>query len=212
MGRGNDVLNAVCRCHAAHFYGNIPRFRSIIHLGQDVAMNINHLLFDLSRFVNRWPCNQGGGNRRNYRLDAGFGPTAQIISLASAWQNPIARTRAPVVERPQYQCPATQESEGKHSPAVSSPLIGWLPERSLRSKHLQPAKEGSSEASGSPSEGVPFRFLFLQAVAERLSFSPLARRWKPPDPEKAIRTPDSLQGMCTRTPLKARISNNESLL
>ncbi len=39
---GDDVVNAVRRSHPAHFDADLPRFRAVVHLRQDVTVNINH--------------------------------------------------------------------------------------------------------------------------------------------------------------------------
>jgi hypothetical protein len=42
MRRGYDVINAVCNSQAAHLDADVPRFRSVVHLRKNVAVNINH--------------------------------------------------------------------------------------------------------------------------------------------------------------------------
>ncbi len=46
--RGHHVRDPVGRCYTAHGNANIPRFRSVIYLGKNVRMNIDH---DLSEHL-----------------------------------------------------------------------------------------------------------------------------------------------------------------
>jgi hypothetical protein len=49
--RGYHVLNAVFGRHFAHGNGNFPGFRPIVHLGQDVTVNIDHRLDSKQAFL-----------------------------------------------------------------------------------------------------------------------------------------------------------------
>jgi hypothetical protein len=37
------VLNAIGDRHAAHLQGDFPGFGAIVHFGQDMAMNVDHV-------------------------------------------------------------------------------------------------------------------------------------------------------------------------
>jgi hypothetical protein len=41
------MSNAVGRSHAAHFHRNIPGFRTIVDLRQNVAVDVDHSRFDV---------------------------------------------------------------------------------------------------------------------------------------------------------------------
>ena len=42
MRRGDDVLDAVFRGHAAHALCHFPGFGAVIYFGQDVAVDVDH--------------------------------------------------------------------------------------------------------------------------------------------------------------------------
>src|SRR5215472_3938957 len=44
--RGHHVRDAIGRSHAAHGNANIPRLGSVIYLGKNVRMNIDHNLWE----------------------------------------------------------------------------------------------------------------------------------------------------------------------
>jgi hypothetical protein len=57
MRRSYNVFNAIVRRHAAHLQGHIPGLGTVVHLRQNVAMDIDHVDFrgggcgfDLNRF------------------------------------------------------------------------------------------------------------------------------------------------------------------
>jgi hypothetical protein len=43
MRGGDHVLYAILRCDAAHSLGRFPGLRAIVHLRQDVAVNVDHV-------------------------------------------------------------------------------------------------------------------------------------------------------------------------
>ena len=43
--RGDNMLDAVRNRHAAHFLGHVPRLRAVVHLGEDVAVDVDHVGF-----------------------------------------------------------------------------------------------------------------------------------------------------------------------
>jgi hypothetical protein len=45
MWSGDNVLNAIRGCHAAHFFSNVPGFGAVIYFGENVAVNIDHANF-----------------------------------------------------------------------------------------------------------------------------------------------------------------------
>jgi hypothetical protein len=42
MGSGHDVFDAVGHGHEAHFLGHVPGLGPVVHVGKDVAMDVNH--------------------------------------------------------------------------------------------------------------------------------------------------------------------------
>ena len=42
MGRGHDVLDSIRHRHPAHFVGHVPGLGAIVHVGKNVAMDVNH--------------------------------------------------------------------------------------------------------------------------------------------------------------------------
>jgi hypothetical protein len=42
VGRGHDMFDPVCACHATHFVGHLPGFRPVVDVGKNVAMDVNH--------------------------------------------------------------------------------------------------------------------------------------------------------------------------
>jgi len=45
MWSGDNVLNAIRGCHAAHFFQQRPRIGAVIYFGENVAVNIDHANF-----------------------------------------------------------------------------------------------------------------------------------------------------------------------
>ena len=45
MRRSYNVFNAIVRRHAAHLQGHVPGLGTVVHLRQNVAMDIDHVDF-----------------------------------------------------------------------------------------------------------------------------------------------------------------------
>ncbi len=67
------MLDAIRRRHATHLQRHVPRFGTVIHLRQNMAMNIDHvefrgreLLVDLNRFSDKHKgrANRGAGHAK----------------------------------------------------------------------------------------------------------------------------------------------------
>ncbi len=43
MGGGDDVLDAILHRHPAHALSGLPGFRAVVHFGQDVAVDVDHV-------------------------------------------------------------------------------------------------------------------------------------------------------------------------
>jgi len=79
MRRGDDVLDAIGGSHTAHGNGNFPGLGAVVYPGDDVAMDIEHCLFTVTKFCGnirgkfcgKWRNREGPPNV-NYALSRSF--------------------------------------------------------------------------------------------------------------------------------------------